>query len=86
MGFKEGYRQGKKVAETIFHESEMFRSSRDPGLARRLTVVGINQSDIVRLTIRPTLNPEDIGYSLAGIVFFLKKGTIWNSEDSHFRL
>lgn len=81
MGFKEGWQQGRRVAETIYRVSRNFQDAHDPELDRRLELEGVTPKDIKRLTIRPTLSLTEIGYIVRGVTFLARHGTIWNSAD-----
>lgn len=80
MGFKEGYNQGYRTAEKIYYISNEFSDIHDPRLDARLNQVGITPNDINRLAIRPTLTPEEIGYTIGAIKFLIKNGAIWNPQ------
>lgn len=83
MGFKEGWERGWHVAETIHKVSANFDNAHNPNLDEELLAQGIKQQDINKLAISPTLSPNRIGYTTAGVVFLLTHGTIWNSAEMH---
>jgi len=83
MGFIEGYNERKRVAETIFRVSAKFTYVYDPELDRKLRGAGITESDIQRLCISPTIDPEDIGYKLAGVIYCAQHGAIWNPGNQY---
>jgi len=82
MGLKEGYRQGKQTAETIFRVSSNYASAGHPRLKDHLLENGVSGEDVLKLMAIPALNSEEIGYTLGGIVFFFRHGGIWNSKDT----
>jgi len=79
MSFKEGYRAGKKVAETVYRESPGFNSADDAGLAETLKTQGVERKDIDKLAT-PSLKSTGLGYVAAGIVFHATHGKIWNFD------
>jgi hypothetical protein len=79
--YNSGYKRGKEVVETIYKTSSNFSTSKDPLLKTELRRKGISSDDIGKLMVKPTLNPEKVGHMIAGLVFFCRKGTIWNSDD-----